>query len=197
MHHCLSVVFAESGISFCEIGCATGFTTCLLAEKFPKSEFYGLDIDEGAIQLAKKYATNKSLPNCHFIATDATNMPPEWTEKWDCIQLFDVLHDMSHATKALSEFRRTLKTGGYLSVVEMNLHSDVTKNLDDPKAPFVYTFSLFFCVPASLSEEGGEGWGGAWGWEKAVEIIKASGFRDIKVVSLGEKVWNIGMIAKK
>ena len=38
-------------------------------------------------------------------------------------------------------------------------------------------------MAVSLNEEGGEGWGAAWGVEKAVELLKEAGFAD---VTLGE-----------
>lgn len=184
-------------MSFCEIGCSTGNVALQLAELFPNSEIYGLDIDEGSVELARKNAAEKSLPNCHFLLADGADMPAEWTEKWDCVYMYEVLHDISHTTKALSEFWRILKKGGYLSVIETNLHSSLEKNMGSPKGPLFSGFSLFYCLSTSLSAEGSEGWGATWGWEKAIEVIKDAGFRDVKAVPTSDDEWVIHLTARK
>ena len=43
----------------CDMGCSGGETVFALAEKFPKSTFYGIDIADEAIELARRDADNR------------------------------------------------------------------------------------------------------------------------------------------
>ena len=177
----------------CDLGCSLGNTTLRIAQKFPKSQVHGADIGEDAIANAKKAANEKGVPNCHFHVVDIANMPADWTEKWDYIIMYDVLHDVPNVTKALSEIYRTLKKGSYLSVIDINLHTDLADNADNRTAPSEYGFSLFNCLPTSLSVEGSEGMGAAWGKEKALRMIAEAGFTDVKIAKvLGGEVHMIG-----
>ena len=108
----------------CDLGCSLGNTTLRIAQKFPKSQVHGADIGEDAIANARKAANEKGVPNCHFHVADIAYMPADWTEKWDYIITYDVLHDVPNVTKALSEIYRTLKKGSYISVIDINLHTD-------------------------------------------------------------------------
>ena len=88
---------------------------------------------------------------------------------------------------------RTLKKGSYLSVIDINLHTDLADNADNRTAPSEYGFSLFNCLPTSLSVEGSEGMGAAWGKEKALRMIAEAGFTDVKIAKeLGGEVHMIG-----
>ena len=158
-----------------------GNITLQIAEKFPNSQILGVDISEDAIATARKSAQEKSLSNCHFHVADISNMPADWTEKWDFVVMYDVLHDIPHTTKALSEIYRVLKKGCYLSVIDVNMHTNLADNLDDDSAPFLYGFSLFGCLAMSLSVEGSEGMGAARGKEKALRMIAQAGFSEVKI----------------
>ena len=180
---------SESGISICDLGCSSGRIVIEIAERFPKTQVYGVDIGEDAIELAKVAAEKKSLTNCHFRVADICSMPDDLTEKFDYVFMVEVLHNLSFAAKGLLETLKILKKGGYMSVLDINLNTKLEDNMKNPSAPLVYGFSLFYCVPTALSVQGGEGLGAAWGWEKALEMIKAAGFKEV------EKVEVLGLLA--
>ena len=174
------------------MGCSSGRIAIQVAERFPKTQVHGVDIGANAIELAKAAAEKKSLTNCHFHMADVCNMPADWTEKYDFVMMFDVLHDLPFVSKGLLEMQRTLKKGGYISVIEVNAHTKLEDNMDDPSAPMFYGLGLFNCVPTSLSQ-GGDGMGAAWGREKAIRMIKAAGFSKVEAVQeLGTKVHILG-----
>ena len=174
------------------MGCSFGRIAIQIAERFPKTQVYGVDIGEDAIELAKAAAEKKSLRNCHFYVGDVCNMPADWTEKSDYVMIVDTLHDLPFVSKGLLEMQRTLKKGCYMSVIDINAHTELEDNMDDPSAPLIYGFGLFNCVPTSLSQ-GGDGMGSAWGREKAIRMIKASGFSEVEVVQeLGKNIHIVG-----
>ena len=172
------------------MGCSSGLVAIQIAERFPKTQVYGVDIGEDAVEQAKRAAEKKSVTNCHFFVADVCNMSVDWTEKYDYVMMFDVLHDLPFVSKGLLEIQRTLKKGGYMSVIEVNAHTELEEG--DPSAPMFYGLGLFSCIPTSLSQ-GGDGMGAAWGREKAIKMIKAAEFSEVKVVQeLGNKVHILG-----
>ena len=163
----------------------------VLAEKFPNSVIYGIDISDKAIAVANRAAKDRCLDNVTFGVQNLCELPTDWTNKWDVIMLWDVAHDVPETSKAFREVYRTLKPGGSVSMVDINMHTDHADNIDNPNARFAYGMSLFHCMTVSLYVEGGEGMGAAWGQEKAAEMIREAGFIDIKLSSLfGEAKMN-------
>ena len=62
-------------------------------------------------------------------------MPADWTEKFDYVLIVDTLHDLPFVSKGLLEMQRTLKKGGYMSVIDINVHTELEDNMNDPSAP--------------------------------------------------------------
>ena len=171
---------SEHGIQVCDMGCSGGETVFALAERFPKSTFYGIDVADEAIELASRDAERRSLENVSFLVQDMCHMPAEWTDRWDMVVAWNVVHDVPETTKALSELYRTLKPGGVVSMVDVNMHTDHAENIGSPHAPYSYGISLFHCMTISLFHENGEGMGSAWGVEKAADMLRKAGFADLE-----------------
>ena len=177
------VRLSEEGICICDVGCSTGHAALTIAGKFPKSTIYGFDISEEAVAMAKQDAKDKGLDNVTFGINDLCALPDDWTNKWDLMLLWDIAHDVPETSKAFRETYRTLKPGGIVSMLDMNMHTEHTDNMQVPYARFVYGNSLFHCLPVSLRFKDGEGMGAAWGQEKAVKMIRDAGFVDIETFS--------------
>ncbi len=168
----------------CDMGCSAGILTMLFAELFPKSQVYGLDIGEHAIELAKQVSAEKSLTNCHFCVADICNLSSEWKNKFDYIFMFDVLHDLPSVSEALENIKGALKSGAYFSVVDFGLHKNLEDNMTNPLAPLLYGAGLLHCIPVSLYEDNATdgGYGPAWGKETAVDCLQKAGFVEPEVV---------------
>ena len=131
--------------------------------------------------MARKDAETRGLKNTRFEVQDISNMPADWTNKWDLLYMNDIAHDVPHASKAFKEVHRVLKPGGHLIIIDEDLHTEQKDNIGNPFAPLTYTWSLFHCMPVSLAVEGGEGLGAAWGMEKGMEMLKKAGFAEVKL----------------
>ena len=53
----------------------------------------------------------KNLRNVIYEVQDATKLPTEWTETFDLIVCYDVIHDMGRADLGVKELSRVLKKG--------------------------------------------------------------------------------------
>ena len=162
----------------CDLGCSTGVITLMFAKRFPKTEVYGYDISRDSLEYAKEKVAKLGLTNVHFEYQDCCNMPSDWSDKWDYIHVYDVVHDVPHSAKFLSEIYRCLKPYCATTITDVNLHTNIQDNVTVPYAPQIYGISLFHCTPVSLGADG-MGLGAAWGVEKAMAMIKEAGFKKI------------------
>ncbi len=162
------------------MGCGSGRASLTLAQKYTKSTFLITDISEKPLDIGRHLAKEKHIENTNFKFLDACNIPDEYIDKFDYIFMFDVLHDIPFASKALKELRRALKPGCYLTCMEMNAHTNVAKNVKLEHAPFLFGSSMFYCMPVSANVAGSEALGAVWGREKALEVCYEVGYSEVK-----------------
>ncbi len=67
---------------------------------------------------------------------DAATLPVEWAGSFDWVTTFMSLHDMCFPQKVLDECFRVLKSGGKLTVIEIEGHSNALYNKINPMAAF-------------------------------------------------------------
>ncbi|KAK3578041.1 hypothetical protein CHS0354_039588 [Potamilus streckersoni] len=170
----------ESGIHVVDIGSGTGNYTIALAKMFPKSTFVGVEYAEVGVHKAEERAKEKGLKNVTFQKGDAHNLPDSWTEMFDWVFIYDVLHDIADPHKAIREVRRIMKHDSVFSLVEIGVHSDLSYNIGDKTAAMYYSASMFVCLPSSLSLEPHKGYGACWGMEACEKAVVEGG---LKVIS--------------
>ena len=165
----------------CDAGCSTAVQTIMMAKKFPKSAFFAFDIGADAVRQAKERAQQQGgVDNLTFDVADGCNMPSDWSNRFDVLITWDVVHDVPHSSRFLEEIKRVIKPRGMFLMIDINTHTDVTKNIGNGSAITSYGFSMFHCLPVSLVVEGSEGLGAAWGIEMQEEYLKKTGFVGIK-----------------
>jgi ubiquinone/menaquinone biosynthesis C-methylase UbiE len=111
-----------------EVGCGNGVTAAFLSQKYG-CNVVGIDSSERMIALAAKRAEAERLAyNVKFLVADAVNLPfPDST--FDTIiseAVFSTLVDKEGAAK---EFRRVLRSGGKLLIIDFVLKRQVPKEL--------------------------------------------------------------------
>lgn len=72
---------------------ALSFIVVFSAKQYPNSQITGLDISFDAVGQAKENA--RAFPNTAFVVSDASDMPKEWTAKFDYVTIFEALHDQA------------------------------------------------------------------------------------------------------
>jgi ubiquinone/menaquinone biosynthesis C-methylase UbiE len=181
----------EAGIRVCDIGCAEGIALMLMAKAYPASEFVGMDISEEVIKKAETSAKQRGLRNVTFLQTDATTLKEDRTleRSFEYVTAFDVIHDLSRPLEALEGVYSILIPGGLFSMVDIAASSSLSENKTHPMGSFLYTVSLMHCMPVGLVE-GGKGLGMMWGHQKAVEMLKEAGFKQVEVVEIPTDSFN-------
>ncbi|XP_072167566.1 S-adenosylmethionine-dependent methyltransferase Rv2258c-like [Diadema setosum] len=185
----------ESGVSVLDLGCGQGHATMLMAQRFPDSTFYGLDISQEAIGEARAEASRLSLTNCRFMVQDASSLPDTWSNTFHLVTFYDAFHDMPRPETVLRETQRVMVDDGILMMMEVNVHSSPHKNIGNPRAIDGYVISMLHCTPVSMFFDG-PGLGTMWGKENASEMLKQHGFGDITMKPSKDR-FNVVITGKK
>jgi ubiquinone/menaquinone biosynthesis C-methylase UbiE len=161
-----------------DLGCGTGHAINVLAKAYPNSTFFGYDLAEDAISLAKGEAEAMGLSNVTFEIVDVTHLPTE--PAFDLIMAFDAIHDLGAPETVLQRIRQALTPTGTFLMIEFKFQSHVDGNIGNPFAPMYYGFSLLHCTPVSLAA-GGPGLGAVWGEQTARQLLGKAGFTEITI----------------
>jgi arsenite methyltransferase len=106
-----------SGKQILEVGCGIGVTTCYLARKYG-CKIISVDLSEKMIEWAEKRAQRKSLTDLiQFRLADAMNLPFE-DNTFDAVICESVTAFPSDKQKAVNEYTRVAKPGGYVGMNE-------------------------------------------------------------------------------
>jgi 2-polyprenyl-3-methyl-5-hydroxy-6-metoxy-1,4-benzoquinol methylase len=198
-HHILPLVPGlverlEEGIEVLDVGCGSGRALNLMARTFPNSRFVGYDFSEEAIARARAEAKEHGVTNIRFEVKDAAALDEKG--RYDLITTFDAIHDQAKPAVVLDGIADALKDNGVYLMQDIAGSSHVHNNLDHPIGPLLYTISTTHCMTVSLAQ-GGEGLGTMWGEEKAKEMLKEAGFKEVEVKQLPHDFMNSYYIITK
>lgn len=184
----------EQGIQVMDIGCGSGKALNLLARKYPKSRFVGIDLCEDPVLTARAQANEAGLKNIDFIVADLTTYKPDF--KSDLITAFDAIHDQARPDIVLSTIFGSLKEEGVFLMQDIDASSQLENNRDHPLGTLLYSISTLHCMTVSLASEG-MGLGTMWGVELAEKMLRDTGFTKIEIRRLSHDIQNCYFIIRK
>ena len=169
-----------------------------MAEAFPRSRFVGIDISEDAVAVARRETRRQQLHNLEFKVLDAALLRDDitLTASFNYVTAFDAIHDQTRPMDVLRGIYHLLAPDGQFSMVDIAAQSDLADNLDHPMGPFLYTVSLMHCMPVGLVNAGA-GLGMMWGRQKAVKMLKAAGFKSVRVQEIPNDPFNFHFFCQK
>ena len=188
------VAALEKGIDVLDIGCGQGRAVVMMAQAFSNSRFTGYDFSEQGIAVAQTQVEEMGLTNVQFVVKDLAKM--DEVAQYDLITAFDVIHDQAHPTAVLDAVFRALRPGAVFFMMDIKASSHLHENHNHPLGPFLYTISTMHCMTVSLALDGA-GLGTVWGKQKALELLTAAGFSDVKVNELEEDSLNYYYVSRK
>jgi ubiquinone/menaquinone biosynthesis C-methylase UbiE len=168
----------ESGGRVADIGCGYGTSTLVLAERFPRSTFVGVDFHDHAIATARAAADDAGVTDrVTFEVADAATFPGNG---FDLVLFCDSLHDLGDPVAAAHRAHDALAPGGWLVTLDPAAGGDsLAENLADPMAALLYPVSTMICTPSAVSQHGPHALG-ALGGEAAIRhVLTDAGFDDI------------------
>jgi hypothetical protein len=168
------------GARVADIGCGTAHADNLLATAYPDSSFFGFDLADDAISLARREAADLGIGNARFEVLDVLQLPTD--PPFDVVFAFDAIHDQVDPAGVLRRIHEALAPGGLFVMIDIYFSSNVEDSIGNPMGPILYTASLFHCMQVSLAG-GGAGLGTCWGWQTATGMLSEAGFADVTVVS--------------
>jgi SAM-dependent methyltransferase len=170
-----------SGIDVLDIACGSGGAVLALAETFPLSRFTGIDLSAEAIAAGRAEVAARDVRNITLVQADAAEL---WLEDtYHLITAFDAIHDQARPARVLERVYAALRPGGVFLMQDIAGHTRLADNTSHPLGPFTYTISCMHCMSVSLAA-GGPGLGAMWGREKAIEMLDAAGFTNVRVTEL-------------
>jgi SAM-dependent methyltransferase len=106
-----------AGSRVLEAGCGVGAQTITLARSSPAARFECLDISSASLEKARQMALEQRLINVSFRQGDIYHLPYR-SDSFDHVFVCFVLEHLADPRLALAGFRRVLKPGGTLTVIE-------------------------------------------------------------------------------
>ena len=172
----------RAGARVADVGCGVGFSTLLMAEAYPESEFTGYDFHAPSIEEARSHARNHGLADrVHFEGVTAKDIAETG---FDLITMYDCLHDMGDPRGCATHMRRILADGGTWMIVEPVAGDNPADNMHAVGRLF-YNASTMICVPTSLDQEVGEALGAQAGEAKLSALIREGGFTSVRRATEG------------
>jgi SAM-dependent methyltransferase len=163
----------KQGAKVADVGCGLGASTILMAQAYPKSQFYGFDYHAGSIDLARQDAKKAGVSDrVKFEVASAKDFPGG---EYDLIAFFDCLHDMGDPVGAAAHVLKALRPDGTWLLVEP-FAEDLPESNHNPIGRIFYSASTLLCVPASLSQETGAALGAQAGEERIKSVVTGGGF---------------------
>lgn len=170
----------EAGGRAADVGCGHGITTLLMAQRFPKSRFFGFDNHDASIDRARELAKSAGVADrTDYAIAGAQDYPGG---DYDLVCFFDCLHDMGDPVGALEHVRKTLAPGGSVLLVEPAAGAALEDNTG-PLARIFYNASATICVPNALSQAGGHALGAQAGEARLREVAESAGFGTLRVAT--------------
>ncbi|MCC6493053.1 MAG: class I SAM-dependent methyltransferase [Pirellulales bacterium] len=112
------------GETVLDAGCGDGFFTGLLAERLPRGRVIALDSSPAYLKAARGRLSNEIAAGRVTIVEGDVNRLPADAGSLDGVWSAHSMQSYPHIPRVLEEFRRVLKRGGLLAVLETdNLHS--------------------------------------------------------------------------
>jgi SAM-dependent methyltransferase len=172
----------ERGASVADVGCGYGYSTLMMAQAFPKSQFQGVDFHDPSIERARKQAVDLGLSDrVSFDVATAQDFPGG---TYDLITFFDCLHDLGDPGGALRRAEQALAIDGTCLIVEPNTSADVQTNITPVGRAFTAT-SVVLCLPTAIDQDGPQALGNHAGEEALRTIAADAGLRNWRLAAEG------------
>ncbi|QRM34315.1 class I SAM-dependent methyltransferase [Microvirga sp. VF16] len=167
----------EKGAKVADIGCGHGHSTVLMAKAYPESSFWGFDVHEGSIEIARRVAQEAGVEE--RVSFEVANADEYVGRDYDLICFFDCLHDMGRPVDAMHHARTAMARDGAIMLIEPYAGNRVEDNIS-PIGRLYYAASTTLCCAHAISEKGTHVLGAQAGPSRLEAVLKSAGFETIR-----------------
>jgi len=153
-----------------DVGCGVGVTPCYIAKRFG-CRVVGVDISERMVERSKERAKEENIANkVEFRVADAQDLPFE-DAVFDAVITESVASFPEDKQKAVKEYVRVTKPGGYVGWLELSWKKQPTRE-------FLYGVSNVICAYCMLKVETFENW---------KKLFSESGVKELQTLSYSQE----------
>jgi SAM-dependent methyltransferase len=167
----------EAGITVADVGCGHGHSTVLMAKAFPNSRFFGFDVHDGSIAVARDVAKEAGVADRVSFAVAKADAYP--ARGYDLICFFDSLHDMGRPIDATRHAASSLAPDGTVMLIEPFASDKVEENIN-PVGRLYYAASTTMCCAHAISENGTHVLGAQAGPKQLYGVLRQAGFGAVR-----------------
>jgi 2-polyprenyl-3-methyl-5-hydroxy-6-metoxy-1,4-benzoquinol methylase len=174
-------VLSRSGARIADVGCGHGWSTIALARAYPDATVEGIDVDEESILAAREHAG--VAPSVSFRLADGGHLVSPEAERLDACFVFEALHDMPDPVAVLRAVREAVRDDGAVIVMDEAVADSFAAHGDEIER-IMYAYSLFICLPDSMSTPGSVATGTVMRPGTLERYALEAGFRGIAVLPI-------------
>ncbi len=106
-----------------DVGSGTGYFAVRLARAVPRGRVIGSDLEPDMVRFLRERAEREGLPNLRSVR--ATERDPNLPEAVDLALLVDTYHHLAQRSRYFEDFKRSLKPGGRVAIIDFRMDSPV------------------------------------------------------------------------
>ncbi len=170
-----------------DLACGGGWSSIVMAQAYPRIRVDGFDVDEAAITLAHRNATEAGVADrLTFHAQDTTQ--PITLGPYDLMTVFEAIHDLSRPVEALRTIRGMVADDGAVIVADERVPERFTAPGTDLDR-LCYATSVLLCLPTGMAEQPSAATGTVMRPATLRSYAQQAGFREIEILPIANDVW--------
>jgi SAM-dependent methyltransferase len=163
-----------------DVGCGHGHSTVLMAKAYPSSRFWGFDVHQGSIEVARALAREAGVED--RVTFEVAKADGYAKRGYDLICFFDCLHDMGRPVDAARYAASALAEDGTLMLIEPFAGDRVEDNIN-PIGRIYYSASTTMCCAHAISENGTHVLGAQAGPRRLEHVLSEAGLGSLRTAA--------------
>jgi len=177
----------SAGARVADVGCGGGWSSIEMARAYPGITVDGFDLDEPAIERARRNAEAEGLSDrVRFHAVD----PAEAGHGggYDLVTAFECIHDLPQPVPVLRTMRSMAGEDGIVLVMDENVQPEFVAPGDEVER-IMYGFSTLVCLPDGMSHPGSVGTGTVMRPSVLEGYAQEAGFSGVEILPIDGGLW--------